>query len=164
MGTVVAAVLPILLAVCAIIVATGGAALVGEIMGLNELIQNIIALIGLAVGIDYSFFIVQRYREERDKGRDSVAAVTVAGATANRTVLFSGIAVAIAMAGMFIIPFDIFRSIAVGAILVVAAAVAAALTLLPAVLSLLGGGVDRLRVPIVGRRPSAASEGRFWGG
>ena len=163
MGTLVAAILPILLAVCAIIVATGGAALLGEIMNLNELVQNIIALIGLAVGIDYSFFIVQRYREERDKGRDTVTALTVAGATANRTVFFAGIAVAIALAGMFIIPFDIFRSLAVGAILVVAAAVAAALTLLPAVLSLLGGGVDRLRIPIVGRRASPAGESRFWG-
>ncbi len=162
MGTVVAAILPILLSVCAIVVATGAAALVGEIMNLNEVVQNIIALIGLAVGIDYSFFIVQRYREERDKGRDTIAAVTVAGATANRTVFFSGIAVAIALAGMFIIPFDIFRSLAVAAILVVAAAVAAALTLLPAVLSVLGGRVDRLRVPVVGRRASAAGESRFW--
>ena len=164
MGTVVAALLPIVLAAGSIIVAMGAAALVGEVTGLNELVQNIIVLIGLAVGIDYSFFIVQRYREERGHGLDNLAAITRAGGTASRAVLFSGVAVAIALAGMFIIPFDIFQSLAIGAILVVVAAVAAALTLLPAILSLLGDRVNALPVPLLGRGQPGAGVGTIWSG
>ncbi|MCZ6545313.1 MAG: MMPL family transporter, partial [Chloroflexi bacterium] len=164
MGTVVAALIPIVLAAGSIIVAMGAAALVGEVTGLNELVQNIIVLIGLAVGIDYSFFIVQRYREERGHGLDNLAAITRAGGTASRAVLFSGVAVAIALAGMFIIPFDIFRSLAIGAILVVVAAVAAALTLLPAILSLLGDRVNALPVPLLGRGRPGSGVGTIWSG
>ena len=139
----------------------GSAALLGEVMELNSIVENITVMIGLAVGIDYSFFVVQRYCEERTAGCDKVAAGAFASRTANRTVFFSGIAVAIALAGMFIIPVSIFQSLAIGAILVVIAAVLAALTLLPAVLSLLGDRVDRLAISIFRRRP-AGDAGAFW--
>ena len=101
-------------------------------------------MVGLAVGIDYSLFIVQRYREERERGLDKLTAIERSGATASRAVFFSGLAVVIALSGMFIIPDTVFRSIAVGTILVVVASVAAALTLL-------GDRVNRLTLPWVGR-------------
>ena len=120
---------------------------------------------GLALGIDYSLFVVSRYREERGGGKAELAAIEAAGATASRAVLFSGSVFVIAMFGMLLVPNSIMRSLAVGAILVGIASVIAALTLLPAVLGLLGDRVNALRIPIVGRRSLEASnpEGRFWG-
>ena len=162
-GAAVAAGLPVILALAAIIVAVGASALVGRVFELSIFVTNIITMIGLAVGIDYSLFVVQRFREERDAGREKVEAIAVAGATASRAVLFSGIAVAIALTGMLIVPDPIFNSIGIGAILVVIAAVAAALTLLPAILSLLGDRVNRLTLPLVGRRGSPENTGGFWG-
>ena len=162
-GTAVAAGLPIILALVAIIVAVGASALVGRVFELSSFVTNIITMIGLAVGIDYSLFVVQRFREERDGGMDKIEAVTTTGATAGRAVLFSGFAVAIALTGMLIVPDPIFNSIGIGAILVVIAAVAAALTLLPALLSLLGNRVNWLTLPLVGRRGSPESAGGFWG-
>ena len=161
-GAAVAAGLPIVLAIVSIVVAVGATALVGELFELSTFVVNIITMIGLAVGIDYSLFIVQRYREERERGLDKLTAIERSGATANRAVFFSGLAVVIALSGMFIIPDTVFRSIAVGTILVVVASVAAALTLLPAVLSLLGDRVNRLTLPWVGRRRSPEIEGGAW--
>src|SRR6266542_2427464 len=116
-GTLAAAVLPVVLAIMSIVVALG-----------------LVSLLGLAVGIDYSLFIVSRYREERARGRDKLAAIGAAGGTANRAVFFSGLTVVLALAGMLLNPTTIFRSIAAGAIAVVLVAVAASLTLLPALL------------------------------
>ena len=168
-GAAVAAGLPVILALVAIIVAVGASALVGRFFELSIFVTNIITMIGLAVGIDYSLFVVQRFREERDAGSEKIEAVTTAGATASRAVLFSGIAVAIALTGMLIVLDPLFNSIGIGidigigAILVVIAAVAAALTLLPAILSLLGDRVNRLTLPLVGRRGSPENTGGFWG-
>jgi len=163
LGAAVAAGLPIILALLSIFVAVGATALVSNVMEMSEFIVFIITLIGLAVGIDYSLLTIHRVREERARGRDKIEAITTAGATASRTVFFSGLAVAIALAGMLIIPDPIFRSFAVGAILVVAATVLAALTLLPAVLSLLGDRVNWLTLPFIGRRDVAESSSGFWG-
>ena len=163
LGAAVAAGLPIILALLSIFVAVGATALVSNVMEMSEFIVFIITLIGLAVGIDYSLFIVHRYREERARGREKIEAITTAGATASRTVFFSGMAVAIALAGMLIMPDPTFQSFAVGAILVVAATVLAALTLLPAVLGLLGDRVNWLTLPFIGRRGEAESTGGFWG-
>ena len=120
---------------------------------------------GLALGIDYSLFVVSRYREERGRGRAELPAIEAAGATASRAVLFSGTVFVIAMFGMLLVPSSIMRSLAVGAILVGIVSVVSALTLLPAVLGLLGDRVDALRIPIVGRRSLETEnpEGRFWG-
>lgn len=156
-GAAVAAGLPILLALLSIFVAAGATALVSNTMEMSNFVVFIITMIGLAVGIDYSLFIVHRFREERIAGREKVDAVTAAGSTASRTVLFSGMAVAIALSGMFIMPDATFRSFAVGAMLVVATTVLASLTLLPAVLGLLGDRVNWLSLPFARRRLRAAS-------
>ena len=149
-GTVIAALLPIGLAVFAIIVALGLAAVIGQAFELVFFVTMMITMIGLAVGIDYSLLIVSRFREEMNKGLDKLEAVERAGDAAGRTVLFSGVTVVIALCGMLIVPASFFQSLAVGAILVVIVALAATLTLLPAVLALLGTGVNRLRIPFVG--------------
>jgi RND superfamily putative drug exporter len=113
---------------------------------------NMISMMGLATGIDYSLFIISRYREERMRGRGEIDAITVTGGTASQAVLFSGLTVVLALAGLLLVPTNIFASLAIGAILVVTMSVLAALTLLPAVLSLLGDRVNSLKVPYLGRR------------
>jgi uncharacterized membrane protein YdfJ with MMPL/SSD domain len=160
-GAVVAGLIPIILAVMAIAIALGAAAVFGLVFDLPFFIANIITMIGLAVGIDYSLFTVSRYREERVKGRDKLDAITHAGATASRAVFFSGLTVVVALTGMLLLPNTIYRSIGLGAILVVIIAVAASLTLLPAVLALMGDKIDALRIR--GRRSGAQQrKGRVW--
>jgi putative drug exporter of the RND superfamily len=160
-GAVLASLIPIILAVLAIAIALGAAAVFGLAFDLPFFIANIITMIGLAVGIDYSLFIVSRYREERTNGHDKLDAITHAGATASRAVLFSGLTVMVALAGMLLLPNTIYRSIGLGAILVVIIAVAASLTLLPAVLALMGDKVDALRIR--GRRKGSRQRGlHFW--
>ncbi|HEX2272788.1 MAG TPA: MMPL family transporter, partial [Acidimicrobiales bacterium] len=156
-GAVVAAVVPVVVALVAIAVAVGLVALVGQAFSFSFFVTNMVTMMGLAVGIDYSLFIVSRYREERRRGRDKLAAIEAAGGTASRAVLFSGLTVVLALVGMLIVPNNIFRSVAAGAIFVVVAALAASLTVLPAVLGLLGDRVNGLRV----RR--RAGEPRPWG-
>ncbi|MEA2528778.1 MAG: putative drug exporter of the superfamily, partial [Thermomicrobiales bacterium] len=141
-GALAVAGVPIVLALVSIVVAVGLTALLGRVMDLSFFIVNMITMIGLAVGIDYALFIVSRYREERRRGHDKLAAIEVAGGTASKAVLFSGATVVLALLGMFLIPTVIFRSLGAGAILVVIAAVAATLTLVPALLSLLGDKID----------------------
>ena len=97
---------------------SGIVALIGRSCEFNLFVTNMISMIGLAVGIDYSLFIVSRYREERKKGYEKLEAIGAAGATANRAVFFSGMTVVLALLGMFIMPTTIFRSLAAGAILV----------------------------------------------
>jgi putative drug exporter of the RND superfamily len=161
-GAVVAGIVPIVMAVAAITVAMGTVALVGRAVDFSFFVTNMITMMGLAVGIDYSLFIVSRYREERAKGREKLDAIGAAGGTASRAVFFSGMTVVLALIGMLIIPTTIFRSLAAGAIFVVVAAVLASLTLLPAMLGLLGDRVNALRV--FRRRADLGSEQshRFW--
>jgi RND superfamily putative drug exporter len=146
LGAVVAGLIPIILAAFSIAIAMGVTALVGTVLDFSFFVQNMITMIGLAVGIDYSLFIVARYREERLHGRDKLEAIGRAGGTANRAVFFSGMTVVLALLGLLIVPNTIFRSLAAGAIFVVLVAVAASMTLLPAVLALMGDGINRLRV------------------
>jgi RND superfamily putative drug exporter len=157
-GAAVAAGLPILLAVSSILVAIALSAVIGRVMDLDQFVVQIITMIGLAVGIDYSLFIVKRFTEEVSKGRDKIAAITAAGNTAGRTVMVSGIAVMIALSGMLIVPGLTFRSFGLGAIVVVIAAVFAATTLLPAIMSLLGHRMYWLRVPFIGRKLEEVSD------
>ena len=163
-GAAVAALIPVLLAIVAVLTAVGLIAIISMIRELNEFTVIVTTMVGLAVGIDYSLLIVQRFREERDRGLERYEAISMAGATASRTVLFSGVAVAIALAGMLIMPDILFKSFGVGAIVVVVTAVAAALTLLPALLGLLGDRVNWLTIPVLGRRRPPESGGGFWGG
>ena len=164
-GTVVAALAPIGLALVAIVIALGFVALIGQAFELVFFVTLMVTMIGLAVGIDYSLLIVSRFREEMERGLDKFEASERAGSTAGRTVLFSGVTVIIAICGMLIVPFPFFQSLAIGAILVVAVALAATLTLLPAVLALLGPRVNLLSVPLLGRfkvsSPDHSKEG-FW--
>src|SRR6266511_1818700 len=165
-GTLAAAVVPVVLAIVAIVVALGLVSLLGLAFDLSFFVTNMVTMIGLAVGIDYSLFIVSRYREERARGRDKLAAIGAAGGTANRAVFFSGLTVVLALAGMLLNPTTIFRSIAAGAIAVVLVAVAASLTLLPALLAVMGDRVNALRVPVLFRRRQADVERTrgFWAG
>ncbi|HEU5491027.1 MAG TPA: MMPL family transporter, partial [Gaiellaceae bacterium] len=163
-GAVVAGLVPLLMAMVSIVVALGLTALVAQQFELSVFVINMLTGMGLALGIDYSLFVVSRYREERAKGHAELAAIEIAGATASRAVLFSGTVFVIAMFGMLLVPSSIMRSLAAGAILVGIVSVIAALTLLPAVLGLLRDRVNALRIPFVGRRSDeAGSEGRFWG-
>ena len=161
-GTVVAGVIPLVLAVLSIVVALALTALLGQVFDLSVFVTNMIFGMGLALGIDYSLFILSRFREERSQGREKLDAIETAGATASRAVLFSGAAFVLAMLGLELVPHTIMRSLATGAILVGIVSVIAALTLLPAVLSLLGDGIERLRIPFFGRR-ALRPESRFWG-
>ena len=165
-GAVVAGLVPLALAIVAILTALGLVALVGTTFELSVFTINMLTGMGLALGIDYALFVVSRFREERSGGRDKLDAIAATGATASRAVLFSGCAFVIAMLGLLLIPNTIFRSLAAGAILVGITSVAAALTLLPAVLSLLGDRVNALRIPIIGRgaERGTGAVSPFWGG
>ena len=164
-GTVVAGMVPLLMALVAITSALGIVALLTQVFELSVFTTNMLTGMGLALGIDYALFVISRYREERDRGRLPHDAIVATGATASRAVLFSGSAFVIAMFGLFLVPSTIFRSLATGAILVGITSLAVALTLLPALLGVLRDRVDAGRLPIVGRRSGerANPEGRFWG-
>ena len=164
-GALAASVVPIVLALVSITIAVGLSAVIGQQYELSFFVTNVITMIGLAVGIDYSLFVISRYREERQRGLDKHEAIARAGATASRTVFFSGLTVVIALLGMLIVPQTIFRSIAVGTVLVALIAVAASLTLLPAILSLLGDNINWGRIPFTQRAEARVDEqrpGGFW--
>ena len=146
-GTVTSAFIPVILAVVAIFVATGLAAILGQFVDLNEFVPNIMTMMGLAVGIDYCLFILSRYREERQNGLEQLDAIVVTGSTAGRAVMFSGLTVVLALTGMFIIPEKTFQAFGVGAILVVFVAVLAGITLLPALIGMLGDKINSFHVP-----------------
>jgi uncharacterized membrane protein YdfJ with MMPL/SSD domain len=163
-GAVVAGLVPVLLGLLSIVIAIALTALIGQAFEVSFFVVNMISAMGLALGIDYALFILSRFREERRRGLERVDAIVASGATASRAVLFSGIAFVLAMCGMLLVPDTILRSLALGAILVGIVSVLAALTLLPALLSLLGDRVNAGRIPVIGRRAisSAGSESRFW--
>ncbi len=162
-GAVIAGLVPLLMAIVSIVVALGLCALVAEAFSVSVFLINMLTGMGLALGIDYSLFVVSRYREERGHGRAEHDAIAAAGATASRAVLFSGSVFVIALSGMLLVPSNIMKSLAVGAISVGIVSVVSALTLLPALLGLLGDRVNALRVPWLGRNVGGAEEGRFWG-
>ena len=141
-GAVVAGLVPVLLGLLSIVIAVALTALVGQVFEVSFFVVNMISAMGLALGIDYALFILSRFREERGRGLEKVDAIVASGATASRAVLFSGMAFVLAMCGMLLVPDTILRSLALGAILVGIVSVVAALTLLPAVLSLLGDRVN----------------------
>ena len=167
-GALVAAGLPIVLALASVVVAAGLAAVAAGLTEISFFILNMITMIGLAVGIDYALFIVDRYREERGNGREKLEAIEVAGATASKAVLFSGVTVVVALLGLFMIPTTIFRSLGLGALLVVIVAVAAVMTLIPALLAIIGDRIDWPRprdyraIAAAGHTATDAGGG-FWG-
>ena len=138
-------------------------AIPSHLLAMDAQVKEVILLIGLAVGVDYSLFYLKREREERAAGRSESAALEAAAATSGRSVLISGLTVMIAMAGMFFAGDPAFSSFAVGTILVVAIAMLGSLTVLPAVLSGLGDRVEKGRVPFLHRAQRGDGDSRFWG-
>jgi RND superfamily putative drug exporter len=164
-GAVVAGLVPVLMALVSIAVGMGVVALLSLEFNLSVFIVNMLTGMGLALGIDYSLFVLSRYREERAAGAPKEAAIRAAGATASRAVTFSGGTFVIALFGMFLVPTSVLRHLALGAIIVGVISVVAALTLLPAILGLLGDRVNALGLPVIGRnigRAETGAEGRFW--
>jgi uncharacterized membrane protein YdfJ with MMPL/SSD domain len=162
-GSLVAAGIPLLLALTAVFATFGLVALSSVLLPVAMQAPAMVLLIGLAVGVDYSMFYLKRERQERAAGRSPQAALEIAAATSGRSVLISGLTVMVAMAGMFLTGDPTFASLALATILVVAVAVLGSLTVLPALLSRLGDKVDRGRVPLVGRLRRDDGEGRIWG-
>ena len=164
-GAVVATMLPLGLAIVSIVLAMAAVAVIGQYNQLVFFVTMMVVMIGLAVGIDYSLLIVSRFKEEMGRGLNPREAVVKTGGTAGRTVFFSGATVVLALIGLLIVPASFYQSLALGAILVVIASLAATLTLLPAVLTLLGPRVDMLSVPFLSRfslkSPEATEQG-FW--
>lgn len=150
-GALIAAGVPVLLGLSAVGSAIGLSALVSYLLPAQEQTNSVILLIGMAVGVDYSLFYLKREREERAKGAGRIDAVEIAAATSGRAVVVSGIAVVIAMIGMFLANDPIFTSIALGSVLVVAVSVLGSITVLPALLAKLGHWVDRPRIPFLWR-------------
>ena len=161
-GALVAAGIPLLLGMTAVAAALGLTALLSHVLHVDVSINEVILLIGLAVGVDYSLFYLRRDREERARGRPPAEALQVAAATSGRAVLVSGLTVMTAMAGMFLMGSRVFWSFGMGTMLVVAIAVVGSLTVLPAVLSMLGDRVDRGRIPWLGRRGRSGDGSRVW--
>src|SRR5919109_343936 len=150
-GALVAVGVPLLLALSAVMATIGLIALPSHVIPMDNNVSAVILLIGLAVGVDYSLFYLKREREERAAGKGSRAAIEAAAATSGRSVLVSGITVMIAMAGMIFSQDKTFRSLGVGAMLVVLVAMIGSLTVLPALLAKLGDKVEKGRIPFLGR-------------
>jgi RND superfamily putative drug exporter len=161
-GALIAAGVPLLLALSAVAAAIGLSTAASHLVPAVETANSVILLIGLAVGVDYSLFYLRREREERARGRGHLDAVEIAAATSGRAVVVSGLAVIIAMAGLYLAGDFVFSSLATGAILVVAVAVIGSLTVLPAVLAKLGRWVDRPRVPLLWRLTARSGAPRLW--
>jgi RND superfamily putative drug exporter len=160
-GALVAAAVPVLLAVTAVVAAFGLLGPISQVFPLDSSVKTVVLLIGMAVGVDYALFYVIRSREERARGLASHNALERTARTSGHTVIVAGTTVALAMAGMFIVGSKIFNGIAAGTIAVIACAVAGSVTVLPAVLELIGPRIDRGRIPFLPHL-SVGSDSRFW--
>ena len=163
-GTLFGVAIPMLMAIISIVVALAVIAVVGQAFPLNLFVVNMVVAMGLALGIDYSLFIVSRLREERHRGSGTREAILTVAGTATRAVVFSGTAFALAMLAMLLVPDTTLRSLGLGAVIVGVVSVLVALTFHPALLMVLGDRVDSLRVPWLGSRiaASAGEEGPVW--
>src|SRR3954465_1560977 len=162
-GALVAAGIPLLLALTSVFAALGLLAIPSHVLPMDDAVNAVVLLIGLAVGGDYSMFYFKRAREERAAGRTECASIEAAAATSGRSVLISGVTVIVAMSAMFISGDATFSSFAAGTILVVAVAVLGSLTVLPALLSKLGDRVNKGKVPGLRSPDERVGESRFWG-
>jgi RND superfamily putative drug exporter len=162
-GSLVAAGVPLLIGFTSVLGAIGFVAIPSLLLPLDINANAVILMIGLAVGVDYSLFYLRREREERAAGRPPPEALDIAAGTSGRAVLISGFTVLVAMAGMFISGDPVFVSFAYSTMIVVAFAMFASVTVLPAILSWLGDRVEKGRIPFIGRRKAPANDSRFWG-
>jgi putative drug exporter of the RND superfamily len=161
-GALIAAGIPLLLAASAVVTAISLLAIPGHWLPVGSSTSEVVLLIGMAVGVDYSLFYLRREREERAAGASNAEALRTAARTSGRAIVVSGLTVMIALAGLFLTGYAVFTGIAIGTIVVVGVAVAGSVTVLPAVLSLLGSKADRGRIPFLGRRRTAARPSRVW--
>ncbi|MGW5657016.1 MMPL family transporter [Streptomyces humi] len=163
-GALVAALLPVGLAITAIMATMGLMGLVSHLQPMSDTANSVMLLVGMAVGVDYCLFYLRREREERDAGRDAGAALRIAAATSGRAIIVSGVTVCVAMAGMLFTGLAEFEAMGLASLMVVAVAMVGSVTVLPALLSLLGHRVEKGRIPFLRRRERAhgPSESRFW--
>ncbi|AZQ32220.1 MMPL family transporter [Streptomyces cyaneochromogenes] len=161
-GALIAAGVPVVLALSCVLAAMGLSSLASHVLPETSAISNVILLMGMAVGVDYSLFYLKREREERHKGKGHIDAIEIAAETSGHTVVVSGTTVIVAMAGLYLAQEATFASLATGSIIVVGAAVLGSLTVLPALLGKLGGWVDRPRVPFLWRLTMRSGESRLW--
>jgi RND superfamily putative drug exporter len=160
-GALVAAFIPLGLALIAITIALAVLALVSQVYALEELYTEMVLLLGLATGIDYTLFVITRYRLERAAGHPKERAIVLASGTSGKAVVFAGITVILAISGMFLVDNVIFSSMAIAAIVVVTIAIIISVTLLPAILAILGDNVNRWRLGFLRRRHTES--GGIWG-
>jgi uncharacterized membrane protein YdfJ with MMPL/SSD domain len=161
-GSLVASLVPVLLALTAVIAAFGLLGPISHVFALDNSVKTVVLLIGMAVGVDYALFYVVRSREERSRGLPSHEALERTARTSGHTVVVAGTTVVIAMAGQYVVGSAVFNGIASGTITVVACAVAGSVTVLPAVLELLGPRIDRGRIPLLPHLGIGDRESRFW--
>ncbi len=161
-GSLIAAGIPVLLTVTAMVGAFGLIGVISHWIPVNSAVSSMLLLVGVAVGIDYSLFYLRREREERAAGRDVAEALRIAARTSGRVVVVSGLTVMLCLSGLLLSGLDTFRGLTVGTTLVVGLAMLGSVTVLPAVLAVLGRWVDRGRIPWLGRRRTAARESRAW--
>ncbi|MFJ5772826.1 MMPL family transporter [Streptomyces sp. NPDC093094] len=163
-GALVAALLPVALAITAIMATMGLMAVVSHIQPMSETAGSVMLLVGMAVGVDYCLFYLRREREERAAGRDAQTALRIAATTSGRAIVVSGVTVCVAMAGMLFTGLAEFEAMGLASLMVVAVAMVGSVTVLPALLSLLGERVEKGRIPFLRRRRTdGSSESRFWG-
>ena len=156
-GALVAAGIPLLLAISSVMTALSLLTVISRWLPVGSSTSEVVLIIGMAVGVDYSLFYLRREREERARGVPAGQALRTAAATSGRAILVSGLTVmAVVLAGLFLTGYDVFSGIALGTIAVVGVAVLGSLTVLPALLSWLGPRADRGRIPFLGRRRAAA--------
>ncbi|MGW0826013.1 MMPL family transporter [Streptomyces sp. NPDC002845] len=171
-GALVAALLPVALAVTAIMATMGLMAIVSHVIPMSDAASSVMLLVGLAVGVDYCLFYLRREREERAAGRDAQTALRVAAATSGRAIIVSGVTVCVAMAGMLFTGLAEFEGMGLASLIVVAVAMVGSVTVLPALLSLLGERVEKGRIPFLhpdkrrknGNGRAGNGESRFWNG
>jgi len=161
-GALVAAGIPVLLALTALTGAIGVLTMVGHWLPVSSSTFEVVVIVGMAVGVDYSLFYLRREREERNQGRSPADALRVAARTSGRTILVSGLTVMAAVSGLFFVGGGPFTSMALGTVAVVGIAVVGSLTVLPALLAWLGPKADAGRIPFLGRRREAARPSRLW--
>jgi RND superfamily putative drug exporter len=161
-GALVAATVPIIVALTAVAATIGLVSIASQWVPMDQNVSAVILLVGLAVGVDYSLFYIKREREERAAGKGHRAALEAAAATSGRSVLISGVTVMVAMAGMLLSGDKVYLSFGIATMLVVGIAMIGSLTVLPALLSKLGDRVEKGRIPILKRLRRQSGENRFW--
>ena len=161
-GALVAAGVPLLLGLTAVMATLGLVAIPSQFVPMDDTVSSVVLLVGLAVGVDYTLFYLRREREEKARGATKMEAVHTAAATSGRAVLVSGFTVMVAMAGMFFAGGRTFTALGVGAIMVVAVAMIGSVTVVPAVLAWLGDRIEKGRVPFLHGRRNSSGESRAW--